>query len=363
MSGGDGGTQAGPKIGRALELARKERGFSLKHVEEATKIRAGYLAELERENFGVLPAVYVQGSLKTYANFLHLDGDAMVRELKRRQAPQEESPHPAYVGSQKDDPLTAVGGGAGVKSRDATGGEEDGRPALIPAGSNGYLYLGSAVVLILAVAAAALALTMTADGRPAVSQVREPLISQAPETSPPGAEEDARPQQPIEGDEQRANDEDDQDEETDQRSQAGQGQGDSNQARVPASATAAKRYAASSSGTTEEPDGRSPARVRAPTPARQSSMAPPASPARAWAPTPARQSSTAPPASASALAPTLARQSSTAPPASFPAIGRPAGAPSGGPGAPPARDDGGLAIRVRAGGDDLVRIDGGPFDD
>ncbi len=362
MSGGDGGTQAGPKIGRALELARKERGLSLKQVEEATKIRAEYLAELERENFGVLPAVYVQGSLKTYANFLHLDGDAMVRELKRRQAPQEESPHPAYVGSQKDDPLgdilTAVGGAAGAKGRDATGGEEDARPALIPAGSNGYLYLGSAVVLVLAVAAAALALTMTPDGRPAVSQVREPLISQAPETSPPGAAEDARPQQPIEGDEQRANDEDDQDEdsqdgEADQRSQAEQGQGDSNQAQqaqvparaaAPASASsaAAKRYAASPSWATEGPGRRSPARVRAPTFA--------------------RHSSTAPPASASALAPAPARQSSTAPPVSSPAIGRPAGAPSGGRGAPPARDDGGLAIRVRAGGDDLVRITGGPFD-
>jgi transcriptional regulator with XRE-family HTH domain len=362
MSGVNGGAQAGPKMGRALELARKERGLSLKQVEEATKIRAGYLAELERENFGVLPAVYVQGSLKTYANFLHLDGDAMVRELKRRQAPQEESPHPAYVGSQKDDSLddvlTAVGGAAGVKSRDATGGEEDARPALIPAGSNGYLYLGSAVVLVLAVAAAALALTMTDDGRPAVSQVREPLISQAPETSPPGAEEDARPQQPSQGDEQRANDEDDQDEdnqdeEADQRSQAEQGQGDSNQAQVPASATASA------------PAGPP---ARAPTLARQSGMAPPASPARAQAPTLARQSGMAPPASpARARAPTLVRQSSTAPPASPPATGRPTGAPtgapSGGSGAPPARDDGGLAIRVRAGGDDLVRITGGPFDD
>jgi transcriptional regulator with XRE-family HTH domain len=348
-------------MGRALELARKERGLSLKQVEEATKIRAGYLAELERENFGVLPAVYVQGSLKTYANFLHLDGDAMVRELKRRQAPQEESPHPAYVGSQKDDSLddvlTAVGGAAGVKSRDATGGEEDARPALIPAGSNGYLYLGSAVVLVLAVAAAALALTMTDDGRPAVSQVREPLISQAPETSPPGAEEDARPQQPGQGDEQRANgeddqDEDNQDEEADQRSQAEQGQGDSNQAQVSASATASA------------PPGPP---ARAPTFARQSGMAPPPGPP-ARAPTLARQSSTVPPASpARARAPTLVRQSSTVPPASPPATGRPTGAPtgapSGGSGAPPARDDGGLAIRVRAGGDDLVRITGGPFDD
>ncbi len=59
----------------------------MKQVEEATKIRAGYLAEFERDNFGVLPAVYVQGYLKTYANFLQLDGEAMVQELKAGRVP------------------------------------------------------------------------------------------------------------------------------------------------------------------------------------------------------------------------------------------------------------------------------------
>src|SRR5918992_5451605 len=97
------GSNAGLKIGRTLELARKERGLSLKQVEQATKIRARYLGELERENFGVLPAVYVQGSLKTYANFLHLDGEEMVRELKRRQAPREEPSYPLYVGPREGD--------------------------------------------------------------------------------------------------------------------------------------------------------------------------------------------------------------------------------------------------------------------
>ncbi len=355
MSGGDNSAHPSSKIGRTLELARKEQGLSLKQVEEATKIRAAYLAELERGNFGVLPAVYVQGSLKTYANFLQLDGGELVRELKRRQVLREEPLYPLHGGPREDDSLddtlAAVSGRAGAERRDGAEGGEDAGAASLPSGVTGYLYLGSAVVLVLAVAAAALALTMAADGRPAVSQVREPLISQAPETSPPGAEEDARSQQPSQGDEQRANDEDDQDEEADQRSQAEQGQGDSNQAQVPASATApasapaaaAKRYAASSSEATGEPDERSPARARAPTSARQSSTAPPASP-------PAR-----------ALAP--AHQSSTVPPASLPAAGRPLGAPSGGSGGSPARDDGGLGIRVRSGGDDLVRITGGPFDD
>ncbi len=80
----------GLKIGRTLELARKERGLSLGEVEEETKIRARYLRELERENFEVLPAVYMQGFLKTYANFLGLDGEQLSRELKSRSAPRRE---------------------------------------------------------------------------------------------------------------------------------------------------------------------------------------------------------------------------------------------------------------------------------
>ena len=67
MSGESSDPRVGLKIGRILEQAREERGLSLHEVEEATKIRARYLNELERENFEMLPAVYVQGSLRTYA--------------------------------------------------------------------------------------------------------------------------------------------------------------------------------------------------------------------------------------------------------------------------------------------------------
>jgi cytoskeletal protein RodZ len=81
----------GAKIGYALEKARKERGLTLEEVESATKIRKRYLAGLEREDFGVLPdAVYAQGFLKTYANYLGLDGEELSRELKDRRRPRRE---------------------------------------------------------------------------------------------------------------------------------------------------------------------------------------------------------------------------------------------------------------------------------
>src|SRR5215208_7609945 len=71
------------EIGRFLEQKRKERGLSLEEVEQATKIRKRYLTGLERANYSILPdAVYARGFLKTYANYLGLDGEALSRQLK-----------------------------------------------------------------------------------------------------------------------------------------------------------------------------------------------------------------------------------------------------------------------------------------
>jgi transcriptional regulator with XRE-family HTH domain len=86
MSDQDGNPHMGLEIGRTLRLAREKRGLSLQQVEEATKIRARYLRDLENENFEVLPAVFMLGSLKTFAEHLGLDGAAMTGELKRRQS-------------------------------------------------------------------------------------------------------------------------------------------------------------------------------------------------------------------------------------------------------------------------------------
>jgi cytoskeleton protein RodZ len=81
----------GAKIGQVLEKTRKERGLTLEEVEQATKIRKRYLVGLEREDYGVLPdAVYAQGFLKTYANYLGLDGEELSREFKDRRRPRRE---------------------------------------------------------------------------------------------------------------------------------------------------------------------------------------------------------------------------------------------------------------------------------
>ena len=87
LDNGPGGGQIGP----LLEKKRLEKGLSLKEVEQATKIRARYLQGLEREDPTSLPdPVYARGFLKTYANFLGLDGEQLSREFRDHRAPRRE---------------------------------------------------------------------------------------------------------------------------------------------------------------------------------------------------------------------------------------------------------------------------------
>ena len=87
---GDGSNKDG-EIGRFLEQKRKERDLSLEEVEQATKIRKRYLIGLEREDYAMLPdPVYARGFLKTYANYLGLDGEALSRQLKSNSKPRRE---------------------------------------------------------------------------------------------------------------------------------------------------------------------------------------------------------------------------------------------------------------------------------
>src|SRR5215210_2082208 len=108
------------KIGRFLEQKRKERGLSLEEVEQATKIRKRYLTGLEREDYAMLPdAVYAQGFLKTYANYLGLDGEALSQQLKSRRKPRRERGinYNNPPESSFERPLISPGGLTGTEKR------------------------------------------------------------------------------------------------------------------------------------------------------------------------------------------------------------------------------------------------------
>src|SRR5215207_2868582 len=73
------------EIGTSLREARLRQSLDFPEIEQGTKIRGKYLRALEDEQFDVLPAqTYVKGFLRSYAEYLGLDGQLYVDEYNSR---------------------------------------------------------------------------------------------------------------------------------------------------------------------------------------------------------------------------------------------------------------------------------------
>lgn len=79
-------------LGSELREARLQRGLTLEQVAYETRIRTRYLEALEDERFEDLPGeAYAKGFLRTYADFLGLDGAQMLVRYRTR-FPRREPP-------------------------------------------------------------------------------------------------------------------------------------------------------------------------------------------------------------------------------------------------------------------------------
>jgi cytoskeleton protein RodZ len=73
------------EIGNSLREARERQELGYPEIELATKIRAKYVRALEEEDFTAIPGdAYIRGFLRTYAEYLGLDGDVYVDEYASR---------------------------------------------------------------------------------------------------------------------------------------------------------------------------------------------------------------------------------------------------------------------------------------
>ena len=71
-------------LGATLREARKRRKVDISEVEQATKIRARFLRAIENEEWDALPgSAYARSFIKTYADFLGLDGARLAEEYER----------------------------------------------------------------------------------------------------------------------------------------------------------------------------------------------------------------------------------------------------------------------------------------
>jgi cytoskeleton protein RodZ len=106
------------EIGSTLQKARTRQGLELQDAAEATRIRVKFLAALEGERFGELPAeVYARAFLRTYADYLGLDSELFVAELNARivasrPPPPPPPPEPRFTLPRLDRRLAALLGAA-----------------------------------------------------------------------------------------------------------------------------------------------------------------------------------------------------------------------------------------------------------
>src|SRR5689334_25275349 len=74
---------AAPSLPERLLAARERKGVDLYRAERDTKIRARYLAALERGDWRELPgSVYTKGFLRNYALYLGLDPDEILLQWR-----------------------------------------------------------------------------------------------------------------------------------------------------------------------------------------------------------------------------------------------------------------------------------------
>lgn len=72
-------------VGEILKNTREAKGITIEQVAEATSIRVLYLEAIESEQFNQVPGeVYLKGFIRNYANYIGLNGPAMVEKYKEQ---------------------------------------------------------------------------------------------------------------------------------------------------------------------------------------------------------------------------------------------------------------------------------------
>ena len=70
-------------IGQKLKQSREAQDLTLEKASEATRIRAPYLQALEADDLSAMPSpVQARGFLRNYAEYLGLDLDQLLDELR-----------------------------------------------------------------------------------------------------------------------------------------------------------------------------------------------------------------------------------------------------------------------------------------
>lgn len=76
-------------VGTILRRARNAKNISIEQAEEDTKIRSTYLLALEEDDYDKLPGeTFLKGMMRTYGNYLGLNGPELVQQYRASQTGQ-----------------------------------------------------------------------------------------------------------------------------------------------------------------------------------------------------------------------------------------------------------------------------------
>lgn len=85
-------------VGEILKNTREAKGITIEQVAEATSIRVLYLEAIENEQFQLVPGeVYLKGFIRNYANYIGLNGPAMVEKYKEQVEANKKHEHPVQA--------------------------------------------------------------------------------------------------------------------------------------------------------------------------------------------------------------------------------------------------------------------------
>lgn len=97
------GFETSLSVGEILRRSRVKAGYSLEQVEQGVCIRASQIQAMEDGRWESLPGrVYVFGFIRTYSEYLGLDGEKMVLLLKQ-QSGKHVAPKPLVITLEEDD--------------------------------------------------------------------------------------------------------------------------------------------------------------------------------------------------------------------------------------------------------------------
>ena len=90
-------------VGEILRRSRMHYNLSLKEVERALRIRALHLEAIELDNFDLLPGkVYALGFIRSYADYLGLDAEKMIKVFKAQSRGRNLDPELSFLASPSE---------------------------------------------------------------------------------------------------------------------------------------------------------------------------------------------------------------------------------------------------------------------